>query len=310
MIVIIKEQRGFTLLELMVALAIFAMLAVAGWQVFDSVSRAREQAQVQADHLAVLQQAYLQIQQDLGQIIAYQTLEVQNTSLQNGSDDANNQPANNQNNDNSSSNTVDAKPFMLLDKERLRFIRFADPDPRYQNSTSLQRVEYILSEERLIRRQYVDVRGDNDSVSLDSVVLEGISAASWQAYLPEISASFPNNSSNTETGNNSTASNGLAQNTPTDMAKSQKALLPKGISISFTYQDIPITWQWALTPQPAPLTSHPIATKSNNDSSNSNNSNSNNSNNNGSNNNGSNNNGNTSNTSSVNKEVGNDPMGL
>ena len=304
MIVIIKEQRGFTLLELMVALAIFAMLAVAGWQVFDSVSRAREQAQVQADHLAVLQQAYLQIQQDLGQIIAYQTLEVQNTSLQNGSDDANNQPANNQNNDNSSSNTVDAKPFMLLDKERLRFIRFADPDPRYQNSPSLQRVEYILSEERLIRRQYVDVRGDNDSVSLDSVVLEGISAASWQAYLPEISASFPNNS-NTETGNNSTASNGLAQNTPTDMAKSQKALLPKGISISFTYQDIPITWQWALTPQPAPLTSHPIATKSNNDSSNSNNSNSNNSNNNGSN-----NNGNTSNTSSVNKEVGNDPMGL
>ena len=304
MIVIIKEQRGFTLLELMVALAIFAMLAVAGWQVFDSVSRAREQAQVQADHLAVLQQAYLQIQQDLGQIIAYQTLEVQNTSLQNGSDDANNQPANNQNNDNSSSNTVDAKPFMLLDKERLRFIRFADPDPRYQNSPSLQRVEYILSEERLIRRQYVDVRGDNDSVSLDSVVLEGISAASWQAYLPEISASFPNNSSNTETGN-STASNGLAQNTPTDMAKSQKALLPKGISISFTYQDIPITWQWALTPQPAPLTSHPIATKSNNDSSNSNNSNSNNSNNNGSN-----NNGNTSNTSSVNKEVGNDPMGL
>ena len=304
MIVIIKEQRGFTLLELMVALAIFAMLAVAGWQVFDSVSRAREQAQVQADHLAVLQQAYLQIQQDLGQIIAYQTLEVQNTSLQNGSDDANNQPANNQNNDNSSSNTVDAKPFMLLDKERLRFIRFADPDPRYQNSPSLQRVEYILSEERLIRRQYVDVRGDNDSVSLDSVVLEGISAASWQAYLPEISASFPNNSSNTETGN-STASNGLAQNTPTDMAKSQKALLPKGISISFTYQDIPITWQWALTPQLAPLTSHPIATKSNNDSSNSNNSNSNNSNNNGSN-----NNGNTSNTSSVNKEVGNDPMGL
>ena len=111
MIVIIKEQRGFTLLELMVALAIFAMLAVAGWQVFDSVSRAREQAQVQADHLAVLQQAYLQIQQDLGQIIAYQTLEVQNTSLQNGSDDANNQPANNQNNDNNNNNNNNKNPI-------------------------------------------------------------------------------------------------------------------------------------------------------------------------------------------------------
>ncbi|MGB5877815.1 MAG: prepilin-type N-terminal cleavage/methylation domain-containing protein, partial [Psychrobacter nivimaris] len=37
-----RHQRGFTLLELMVAMAIFAMLAVAGWQVFDGVNRARE----------------------------------------------------------------------------------------------------------------------------------------------------------------------------------------------------------------------------------------------------------------------------
>ena len=47
-----KRQRGFTLLELMVAMAIFAMLAVAGWQVFDSVNRARERAQTHADNLA------------------------------------------------------------------------------------------------------------------------------------------------------------------------------------------------------------------------------------------------------------------
>ena len=297
MTTVIKEQRGFTLLELMVALAIFAMLAVAGWQVFDSVNRAREQAQVQADHLAVLQQAYLQIQQDLGQIIAYQTVEAQSTSPQQ-SNEANSEPDNNQNsnqnNDNSPSNRVDAKPFMLLDKERLRFIRFADPDPRYQNSPSIQRVEYILSEERLIRRQYVDVLGDNDSISLDSVVLEGISAASWQAYLPEISASFPNNTSN--------------ETATADTPKSKKALLPKGVSISFTYEDIPITWQWALTPQPAPITSHHITPKS--DSNNTNNTNNDDSNNNSSNNNASNNNGNTSNTGSVGREVSNDPMGL
>ena len=29
-------------------------------------------------------------------------------------------------------------------------------------------------------------------------------------------------------------------------------LLPKGIVLNFTYQDMPITWQWALTPQPIP----------------------------------------------------------
>ncbi|MGB2082134.1 MAG: PulJ/GspJ family protein, partial [Psychrobacter sp.] len=43
-----RHQRGFTLLELMVAMAIFAMLAVAGWQVFDGVNRARERAQFHA----------------------------------------------------------------------------------------------------------------------------------------------------------------------------------------------------------------------------------------------------------------------
>ena len=63
----IKSQRGFTLLELMIAMAIFAALAILGWQVFDSVNRARERAQLHADDLAVLQYAYLQLQQDIGQ---------------------------------------------------------------------------------------------------------------------------------------------------------------------------------------------------------------------------------------------------
>ena len=75
------SQRGFTLLELMVAMAIFAMLAVAGWQVFDSVNRARERAQFHADNLAVLQYAYLQLQQDMGQIIPYQAINVQQDSI-------------------------------------------------------------------------------------------------------------------------------------------------------------------------------------------------------------------------------------
>ncbi|MDN5891639.1 MAG: prepilin-type N-terminal cleavage/methylation domain-containing protein, partial [Psychrobacter sp.] len=75
-----KSSYGFTLLELMVAMAIFAMLAVAGWQVFDGVNRARERAQFHADNVAALQYAYLQLQQDMGQIIPYQAPNTQNTS--------------------------------------------------------------------------------------------------------------------------------------------------------------------------------------------------------------------------------------
>ncbi|ALF60713.1 type II secretion system protein GspJ [Psychrobacter urativorans] len=207
----------------MVAMAIFAVLAVAGWQVFDSVNRARERAQYHADQLAVLQYAYLQLQQDMGQIIAYQAPVSQNAT---------------DSNDNSNNKTASvAEPFMSLDSERVSFIRFADPDPRYQSSTSLQRVEYIFSDQRLIRRQYNSLQS-SDSISLDSVLLEGVTEGRWQAYLSEMSAKFPNK--DTQNSNNNIAS------------KEDVVLLPKGVGVSFTYQDNPITWQWAMAPQAIP----------------------------------------------------------
>ncbi|HAR75435.1 MAG TPA: type II secretion system protein GspJ, partial [Psychrobacter sp.] len=187
-----REQRGFTLLELMVAMAIFAMLAVAGWQVFDSVNRARERAQFHADNLAVLQYAYLQLQQDMGQIVPYQAVSTQNENSSTNASNIDN--ANNSNQENAPQPVPE--PFMSLDGERVSFVRFADPDPRYQSSPSMQHVEYIFADERLIRRQYASIGGGSDSTSLDSVLLEGVTAGQWQAYLPEISTKFPNEDSN------------------------------------------------------------------------------------------------------------------
>lgn len=244
-------QRGFTLLELMVAMAIFAVLAVAGWQVFDSVNRARERAQYHADQLAVLQYAYLQLQQDMGQIIAYQVPVLASDNTNNSNDNSNNKPA-----------SV-AEPFMSLDSERVSFIRFADPDPRYQSSPSLQRIEYIFADQRLIRRQYNSLQS-GDSISIDSVLLDGIIDGRWQAYLPEMSATFPNK--NTQNSNNNGA------------IKNDVVLLPKGVGVSFTYQDNPITWQWAMAPQAIPNKRHVNKTDNNpaNNNSDNNNNNSNN----------------------------------
>ncbi|QOD13602.1 type II secretion system minor pseudopilin GspJ [Psychrobacter sp. 28M-43] len=240
-----RLQRGFTLLELMVAMAIFAMLAVAGWQVFDGVNRARERAKFHADNLAVLQYAYLQLQQDMGQIIPYQAATTQNVST------ANNNISNSTSSGNNTqlSEQIDEiapEPFMSLDDEHVSFVRFADPDPRYQSSNSLQRIEYIFADERLIRRQYNSMEGGRDSVSLDSVLLEGVTAGSWQAYLPELSTKFPSDDANSG-GSINTA---VRQSANTASPKPAAALLPKGIAVSFTYQDMPITWQWALAPQP------------------------------------------------------------
>ena len=268
-----KSNHGFTLLELMVAMAIFAMLAVAGWQVFDGVNRARERAQFHADNLAVLQYAYLQLQQDMNQMIPYQAVDTQgaNSLINNAS--TNNAASNNTSNSNQE-NAPAPEPFMSLDGARISFVRFADPDPRYQSSASVQHIEYIFADERLIRRQYTSL--GSDSISLDSVLLEGVMAGRWQAYLPEVSAKFPNKDSNI---NNNTASGQLANS---DNKTSEIMLLPKGVALNFTYQDMPITWQWAITPQPIPNVSTNTSNKNipNNPNANNPNGNSNDSNNN------------------------------
>lgn len=239
-----RHQRGFTLLELMVAMAIFAMLAVAGWQVFDGVNRARERAQFHADNLAVLQYAYLQLQQDMGQIIPYQAATQSVSAANSGTSDSTN--ANTSSQSSEQINEIAPEPFMSLDEEHISFVRFADPDPRYQSSNSIQRIEYIFADERLIRRQYTSMEGGRDSVSLDSVLLEGVTAGRWQAYLPELSTKFPSDDANSGSSTNTA----VRQSANTASPKPTAILLPKGIAVSFTYQDMPITWQWALAPQP------------------------------------------------------------
>lgn len=263
-----SAQRGFTLLELMVAMAIFAMLAVAGWQVFDSVNRARDRAQLQADNLAALQYAYLQLQQDMGQIIAYQAPHAQTAGELNDSNGNNNDNNNPSNNTDDTASVQVPEPFMRLNSEQISFVRFADPDPRYQTSPSLQHVDYIFADERLIRRQYTRIQSDRDNtsqnVSLDSVLLEGVTAANWQALLPEPANTFPNkNSANSSSLNNRV--NGVTQSSSANTVQ----LLPQGVAVSFTYQDMPITWQWALAPQPLPVTDNALSSSnSNNDNNN------------------------------------------
>lgn len=277
-----KSNHGFTLLELMVAMAIFAMLAVAGWQVFDGVNRARERAQFHADNLAVLQYAYLQLQQDMNQMIPYQAVDTQganslinNVSTNNAATNntANNNGSNNNASNSNQENAPAPEPFMTLDGARISFVRFADPDPRYQSSASLQHIEYIFADERLIRRQYTSLAGGSDSISLDSVLLEGVTAGRWQAYLPELSTKFPNKDNRNNFSNN--APSGQTANSANKT--SETILLPKGIALNFTYQDMPITWQWALTPQPIPNvstnTSHKNTPNNSNGDSNSNNNN-------------------------------------
>lgn len=209
-------ERGFTLLELMVAMAIFAALAVSGWQVFDSVNRARDRAQIHAERLAELQFAYLQLQQDLSQIVPYQIPIAPNK-------------------DNNQELPLDLKPFTKLDANSFSFVRFADPDPRFQSSPALERIDYVFDNERLIRKQYFLTEDKNSAASLDSVILTQVDEGRWQAFLPKLSTTFPSNEPVADTQDNQ---------------ESSPLLLPKGVQLAFSHNNSPITWQWAIVADP------------------------------------------------------------
>lgn len=65
-----NKQRGFTLLELVIALAIFAVLGLASWGLFDSVVRVQRGVTTHERELRSLQRAVAVIERDLLHVTA------------------------------------------------------------------------------------------------------------------------------------------------------------------------------------------------------------------------------------------------
>lgn len=61
--------RGFTLLELLIAIALFALLGVATWRLLDGVLRADQAVRAQTEHLRRLDRALWQLERDLLQAV-------------------------------------------------------------------------------------------------------------------------------------------------------------------------------------------------------------------------------------------------
>lgn len=239
-------QKGFTLLEIMVALVIFAMLSLMGLQVFNSLNKTKERAKIHTDALSDLQYAYLQLQNDFNQIVAWQTKQLNKKpnstdtpNKQQVEDDQNNSPNTNSENNSINYTTPD---FFTLEPNSISFIRFADPDPRYQSSPTLIRVSYKLVEKNLVRQQFFSLA--KDSKSLDSVVLKNVTEVNWQALLPEPTDNFSSIEKQSEQSN---PQNDIPAPTP---------MLPKGVNIHFMYQEIPIEWIFTLPNESPALASN------------------------------------------------------
>lgn len=107
------KRAGFTLVELLVAIAIFAVLSALGWKVFDYLIKVKERNAQHEQKLASLQQAYQQILKDTIQIAPL-------TSNLNG----------------------EVQPALILQNGRFSFSKVGGTDPLLQGIPPEERVEY------------------------------------------------------------------------------------------------------------------------------------------------------------------------
>jgi len=123
------DQRGFTLLELVVAIAVFAVIAAMAYAGLRSILDSRQQVDAALDRLAELQRAVELLSDDLRQIVPRTVRDNQ------GADEA-------------------ALRVLHGRASRLLFTRAGHANPLGLPRSSLQRIAYDLEGQTLVRRAY------------------------------------------------------------------------------------------------------------------------------------------------------------
>lgn len=140
-----KPQRGFTLLELVIAIAIFALLGLACWRLFDGVLRAERSISAHEQALRNLQRAVGLIERDVLQV---------HTSLK--------------------------TPGVVLYPDRLNLLRGNWRNPLGLARSEVLEVSYLLEGGVLWRYS----RGENLSGLQKQKVLGDVRDLSWRLYDP------------------------------------------------------------------------------------------------------------------------------
>lgn len=159
-----KKRSGFTLVELLVAIAIFAVLSALGWKIFDYLIKTKERNQQHELQIFELQDAYQIILRDSLQLIPM-------TANINGQ----------------------IRSALSLSDISLQFSKAGVSDPLKEGLAPYERIEYryVPSEKMVYRLKYRSLNITNNEQPESSVLLKNVDQFRITVLNPQILNQWP-----------------------------------------------------------------------------------------------------------------------
>ncbi|MET4696145.1 type II secretion system minor pseudopilin GspJ [Endozoicomonas lisbonensis] len=158
----VKRQKGFTLLEMLVAIAIFSLLTLSGRQLFMSVIDAREITGSQLNRLREVEYTMLVLEQDFRQLVDRGVRTDGHVSTQSLFSDGN---------------------MLNTDDQAIAFVRSNWRNPTQQLPRSeLQRVSYRLKSNRLERMHHHVLDPLQNAEPVNRELLSGVNSLKFRFF--------------------------------------------------------------------------------------------------------------------------------
>lgn len=142
-----SKERGFTLIEILVALAVFAILATLTSSAMYYAFNTKERVSEQAERLNTLQLALTLVQRDIEQIIPR---EVRGNEMQ-------------------------VFSTFIGETQYVEFTRSGFPNPKNEEKRStLKRIALLCKDNKLIRRSWAELDTINRKRYRDKILIEGV----------------------------------------------------------------------------------------------------------------------------------------
>ncbi|EOR07861.1 type II secretion system minor pseudopilin GspJ [Acinetobacter genomosp. 15BJ] len=162
-----SPHSGFTLVELLVAIAIFAVLSMLGWKVFDYLLKVKDRNAEHEMHLFALQDAYQQVLRDSLQIIPL-----------------------------TANDGRQLQAAIVLSNQSFSFSKAGVSDPLKQGLSPYERIEYRYdsAQKKVYRLKYSNLNIPNRVQPISSTLLENVDQFKVLVLNPQELTQWPENS--------------------------------------------------------------------------------------------------------------------